>query len=230
MAYSAEEFLAKIKPLVVADMKSSGILASLTAAQAFIESNKGNSGLTQKANNLFGMKGTYNGECVEMKTKEFENGKYVTILAPFRKYPSWAESIEDHSGLFNRASRYSNLRGCTDYKLACKYVREDGYATSPTYTSTLINCIEKYKLYEWDSGNVTVGNPHREPVTNVKEGERGDIVKWIQWQLNQYGYGLKVDGIWGDDTTRCVKGFQKAKKLSIDGIVGKATRAALLDE
>ena len=52
MSYTAEEFLAIIKPMVIKDMKSNKILASLTAAQALIESNKGNSGLTQKANNL----------------------------------------------------------------------------------------------------------------------------------------------------------------------------------
>ena len=57
MGYSAEEFLAIIKPMVIADMKKNKIAASLTASQALIESNKGNSGLTQKANNLFGIKG-----------------------------------------------------------------------------------------------------------------------------------------------------------------------------
>lgn len=229
MEYSDEEFLAKIKPMVIADMQKSGILASLTAAQAFIESKKGNSGLTKKANNLFGMKGTYNGESVKMNTKEFKNGRYVTIVGTFRKYPSWVESIADHSGLFNRLPRYSNLRGCKDYKKACKYVKDDGYATDPDYTETLLDCIETYNLYTWDA-EIGIGNPYREPITNVKKGEKGDIVKWIQWQLNQYGYGLEIDGDFGNDTLRCVRGFQKAKKLEIDGIVGKDTRKALLDE
>lgn len=145
-----KEFLDKIKPLVIADMESTGILASLTAAQAFIESNKGNSGLTQSANNLFGMKGTYNGQSVTMKTKEYVNGAYVVVNAAFRKYPDWLTSIRDHSGLFNRLSRYKNLRGEKDYKTACKNVQADGYATSPSYADTLIRIIEQYKLYEWD--------------------------------------------------------------------------------
>ena len=145
-----KEFLDKIKPLVMADMESSGILASLTAAQAFIESNKGNSSLTQSVNNLFGIKGSYNGQSVIMKTKEYVNGKYIVVDAAFRKYPSWLDSIRDHSGLFNRLSRYKNLRGEKDYKTACKNVQADGYATSPSYASTLIRIIEQYKLYEWD--------------------------------------------------------------------------------
>ena len=90
MSYTDTSFLATIKPYVIADMKSSEILASLTAAQAFIESNKGNSGLTQKANNLFGIKGKYNGQSVTMLTTEYYNGVAQKVNASFRKYPSWA--------------------------------------------------------------------------------------------------------------------------------------------
>ena len=150
MSYTTEQFFSKIKPLVIADMKKSGILASLTAAQAFIESNKGNSGLAVKANNLFGIKGTYKGASVKMLTTEFIGGKYIKVNADFRKYPSWAESIADHSAMFNRMARYKNLRGETNYKSACKNVRLDGYATDPNYTEKLISVIERYKLYEWD--------------------------------------------------------------------------------
>lgn len=146
-----EEFFSRIKDDVILDMKESGILASLTAAQALIESGAGSSGLTQKANNLFGMKGTYNGQSVTMKTKEYVNGQYVVVNAAFRKYPSWYESIKDHSALFLRLSRYANLIGEKDYKQACIKVQQDGYATSPSYASTLIRAIETYKLYEWDN-------------------------------------------------------------------------------
>ena len=145
-----QEFLAKIKDDVINDMRTTGILASLTAAQAFLESCKGNSGLTQKANNLFGIKGEYNGQSVTMSTKEFKNGAYIVVNAKFRKYPSWAESIADHSGLFLRLDRYKNLRGEKNYKKACNNVQLDGYATSPTYAKSLITLIEKFKLYEWD--------------------------------------------------------------------------------
>ena len=145
-----KEFLDRIKDDVIRDMNDTGILASLTAAQAFIESNKGNSGLTQKANNLFGMKGSYQGSFVTMKTKEYINGKYVVVDASFRKYPDWLTSIRDHSDLFLRLARYKNLIGEKNYKNACYNVQKDGYATSPTYADTLIRTIEKYKLYEWD--------------------------------------------------------------------------------
>lgn len=171
------KFLEKIKPFVVADMKASGILASLTAAQACIESRNGTSGLTQRANNLFGIKGTYNGQSVRMLTPEYIHHKWTEVYADFRKYPSWQESIVDHSSLFNRLSRYKNLRGCKDYKKACKYVQADGYCTSPTYANTLIQIIEKYKLYEWDmieAQNVVSTSDIDKVVSDVIKGIYGN--------------------------------------------------------
>lgn len=151
MSYTRQQFIAKIAPLAMADMRKTGILASLTIAQACLESANGNSGLTLKANNLFGIKGTYKGQKEVMPTTEYYNGKKCTVQAAFRKYPNWEESIADHSGLFLRLDRYKNLRGCKDYKLACKYVREDGYATDPHYTVLLLKIIEDNKLYEYDT-------------------------------------------------------------------------------
>ena len=147
---TSQQFFERIRDDVILNMKESGILASLTAAQAYIESGAGSSGLTQKANNLFGMKGSYNGQSVYMNTKEYVNGKYITVKAQFRKYPDWAASIKDHSDLFLRLARYANLRGEKNYKKACVLVQQDGSATSPTYSQTLIKTIEQYDLFIWD--------------------------------------------------------------------------------
>lgn len=224
--YTAESFLTKLKPFVLADMQKSGILASLTAAQAFIESNKGNSGLTQKANNLFGIKGSYNGQNIKMWTTEYYNGVPQRVLASFRAYPSWAESIADHSDLFNRLDRYKNLRGLTDYQLACKYVREDGYATSPSYTNTLLSCINKYKLYLWDAEvtGTSAGSSNVKQLPVLKLGSRGEYV--LAWQkflnLNGYPCGAE-DGIYGQNTKNAVIAWQISHNLDPDGIIGKAT-------
>lgn len=237
MGYTDTTFFNKIKPMVIADMESSKILASLTAAQAFIESNKGNSGLTTQANNLFGIKGKYNGQSVKMWTTEYYNGVKTRVQADFRKYPSWQESISDHSAMFNRMSQYSNLRGLTDYKLACKYVKDDGYATSPTYTSTLIKTIEKYKLYEWDKEvSITpvidtqpaTGNPYSVPTKNIRLNSKGNSVRWLQYQLNvKGGYKLIVDGVAGNLTIGAVIDWQRTHGLTADGIVGPKTIESL---
>ena len=241
MPYSAEEFLAKIKPMVIEDMKKSGILASLTASQAFIESRKGNSGLTVRANNLFGIKGAYNGQSVTMPTTEYYNGVKVTVNAAFRAYPSWADSIADHSAMFNRMKRYANLRGVTDYMVACKNVEKDGYATAedpvthkPNYANTLIKTIQNHHLYNWDREALgqeiieqKIGNPYAEPTKNIRLNSRGNDVRWLQYELNQRGYKLIVDGIAGAKTIEALTDFQIHNDLVPDGICGPLTRAAL---
>ena len=69
--------------------------------------------------------------------------------------------MNDHSNLFNTADRYENLRGLTDYKLACQYVVEDGYCSDPGYAENLIGLIEDYELYRYDVGDVDPGEVTR---------------------------------------------------------------------
>lgn len=61
----------------------------------------------------------------------------------------------------------------------------------------------------------------------VSYGSQGSDVRTLQELLNQNGYGLSVDGIFGAKTQQAVKDYQKAKGLAVDGIVGKNTWGAL---
>lgn len=236
MAYTDRQFLDKFKPYAINDMRETGILASLTAAQAFIESSKGNSGLTQKASNLFGMKGFYNGQAVKMWTTEYYNGVATRVLADFRKYPSWQESVNDHSGLFNRLNRYKNLRGETNYIKACNFVQADGYATSPVYSTTLLTKINQFKLYEWDAEALGTSAekhdvlPAEEYFPTLLNGSRNDYVLHWQKYLNQSGYFCGTeDGIFGKNTELAVKQWQMAHGLVPDGIIGKKTWAKVYE-
>lgn len=58
---SEKNFVEKIGKLAMADMKKTGILASVTVAQACLESGYGTTDLARNANNLFGMKCTLSG-------------------------------------------------------------------------------------------------------------------------------------------------------------------------
>lgn len=69
--------------------------------------------------------------------------------------------------------------------------------------------------------------PYGEPTRNVVYGARGEAVKWVQWQLTRAGHKTGVDGVFGSATLRAVRSFQAAAGLSVDGIVGPATRAKL---
>jgi len=63
----------------------------------------------------------------------------------------------------------------------------------------------------------------------LRNGNSGTQVKVLQWLLNENGYGAgNADGIYGNNTLKAVKAYQKAKGLTVDGIVGKNTWAKLL--
>lgn len=61
----------------------------------------------------------------------------------------------------------------------------------------------------------------------VRSGSRGDDVRQLQQLLNQRGYGLDVDGIFGTKTQSAVRDWQRRSGLTVDGIVGKNTWGSL---
>ena len=63
--------------------------------------------------------------------------------------------------------------------------------------------------------------------STIKRGSRGDDVERLQTMLNNAGYSLDVDGIFGDNTYNAVRQYQRAQGLSVDGIVGTNTWGAL---
>ena len=221
MAYTVQTFLNEFKRYCINDMKKSGILASLTAAQGKIESKNGNSGLTVECNNLFGIKGQYQGQSKKYWTTEYYNGVKKRIQADFRKYPSWQESVNDHSAMFNRMDRYKNLRNCQDYEEACINVKKDGYATAPDYTQTLFNFIKKNKLWKWDY-EVLKDYPASK-LRTVKLGSDGGGVYLLQMILAGKGYKLDCDSNFGPQTEQAVKAYQLANHLLVDGVVGQKT-------
>jgi len=151
------DFINKIKQGAIDCFKKFGVLASLTLAQACLESDWGRSGLAKKSLNLFGIK--WSKDCGfpsdEYDTKEFINNKWITVKAGFRRYKSYDESILDHAKLLINA-RYKPVIASKDYKEACKQIRDCGYATDPSYTQLLISIIEQYKLNQYDVVPVSI--------------------------------------------------------------------------
>ena len=62
----------------------------------------------------------------------------------------------------------------------------------------------------------------------LRKGDRGDDVKLLQHRLNLLGWQLTEDGIWGVQTDSAVRDYQYRAGLTVDGIVGAKTRAALI--
>jgi len=61
----------------------------------------------------------------------------------------------------------------------------------------------------------------------LRKGDRGDEVKEMQTALNGHGFNLDVDGSFGKQTETALKSFQASRGLSVDGVCGAATWAAL---
>ena len=150
-------FLSAIKQGAM-DGAKEGVLPSITAAQAILESGWGSSELAKAPNNnLFGIKDSedWHGVIVTVPTQEYLNGDYITVNAAFRKYASWNDSVVDHAKFFTstewRKDNYRKVVNETDYRIAAQELKNAGYATDPNYPGKLIRLIEAYKLYEWDA-------------------------------------------------------------------------------
>lgn len=127
-----------------------GILPSVAIGQAALESNWGRSRLATDYNNLFGIKGEYQGNSAMMNTWEVYGGKRYDVRAGFRAYPDQATSILDYGAFLTANPRYSKAIGLTDYRVQIHAIHQAGYATDPDYAKKVISIIQSYKLYELD--------------------------------------------------------------------------------
>ena len=170
-AMSQTEFVDWIGQLAAADMKKTGILASVTAAQAILESGYGKSELALNALNLGGMKAelsgntwpsAWDGKVYRKETAEQQSdGSYINIMADFRAYPSVAAYLADHSAYLagaqnGKKQRYAGIVGCKDYRQAFQILKDGGYATSLDYVDKLCAVVEKWNLTRYD-GDMPVG-------------------------------------------------------------------------
>ncbi|MHC5373015.1 LysM peptidoglycan-binding domain-containing protein [Enterococcus sp. LJL120] len=157
---STTNFINSIAPHAKSVAAANDLYASVMMAQAILESSWGNSALASAPNyNLFGIKGSYNGQSVTMSTSEYLNNTWVTINAQFRRYPSYAESFQDNAYVLKNTSFTSGVyfysgawkSNTSSYQEATAYLT-GRYATDPTYASKLNRLIELYNLTQYDTG------------------------------------------------------------------------------
>ena len=150
-----KQYIRKNTALAKEQMINYQIPASITLAQAILESNAGNSDLAKKSNNHFGIKChlEWRGDTVR-KTDD-------SLNECFRKYTDYRNSYIDHSRFIKSRPRYIGLfyLGVTNYKAWCYGLKKFGYATHPTYSEDLIAIIKKYKLYELDAAEYLQNKP-----------------------------------------------------------------------
>lgn len=211
---SNQDFINSIKDYAIAIYNEGGnLLPSVTIAQAILESGWGKSKLSIECKNLFGIKGDYNGSYGTYPTQEYINGKWITVNANFRKYPTYKESLKDHDNLMN-LDRYSFVRQSKTYQTQCNNLYMCGYATDPSYADKLIEIIEYNKLYDFDTVKVEASKTINgiveyddradfvvvTDVLNVRQQPTTSSTKVAQYfrgeKLYSYGYCINDGYVW----------------------------------
>lgn len=143
-----EAYIASYHDLAIEEMKRSGIPASITLAQALLESDDGNSRLATEGKNHFGIKCKSDWTGATIRQDDDEKNEC------FRKYNTILDSYKDHSDFLSGQVRYEKLFSIpiTDYKSWAKGLKEAGYATNPEYATRLIQIIEDNQLTAYDNG------------------------------------------------------------------------------
>jgi LysM repeat protein len=141
-----QDYFDQYKDVAVEQMLKYHIPASITLAQGVLESGAGRSELATRANNHFGIK--CNGWTGRKSYHDDDERNEC-----FRAYDNVYESYQDHSIFLTTSKRYSSLfqLKLTDYKGWAKGLKACGYATRPTYATKLIENIQLYKLYQYDT-------------------------------------------------------------------------------
>jgi flagellum-specific peptidoglycan hydrolase FlgJ len=142
------EFLARIAPGAVFGDWSWGGPASVTMAQAILESGWGKSA---PGYNLFGIKGEGTAGSAVHRVVEWRDGRRSVRRSGFRLYRSFEESIDDHSRLLATAARYADARAVSEDPARYARALQGRYASDPRYASKLDDLAARYGLtaYNW---------------------------------------------------------------------------------
>lgn len=157
-----QNFIARVAPIAMAQAagREKWSLPSVCIAQACCESAYGTSPKMINANAVLGIKvgkskvhfGTaWKGKAYSTATKEFysESG-YISIVDMFRAYDSIEDSIEDYFDMLVSCTRYKGCICEADPQKSITAIKNGGYATSPTYISTIMSIIRTYNLTQYD--------------------------------------------------------------------------------
>lgn len=161
---------------------------------------------------------------VGLDREKLKAGGYKVWVANYGSKPSRYYSQEIAWQYTNKYQLYAGRTvDCSRYYLelspeAALYNKNSG--SNNSNNSTII-------VPTTNTNVVTSNNPYKEPTSVLKKGAKGDSVKWLQFELNESGANLTIDGSFGNATYEALKKYQKGNNLAVDGICGPATRASL---
>ena len=195
-------FIDKMGPLVVQVCQERGYgnpQLWTCICQAGLESGWATSARMTNAHAYFGIKATkswvqkakYGGLVYSAKTKECYDGKtYTDITDTFRAYNTDIDSIRDYFDLME-SNRYKASLAASSVAECITIIRNSGYATSPTYISSIVNLYDTYKgfIEVWNVGNTT------SPALNTTGTAQKKV---IDLMTSWYGFNM------ADGTHKCI--------------------------
>ena len=167
MSQAELDFIRRAAPGAQRGFREFGVPASVTIAQAILESGWGKSHIGS-ANNYFGIKaqgptsfGPIAIGTVTVPTREVINGRSITVNGRFRKYRSMDDSMRDHGRFLRDNSRYkAAFTHSRDPNAFAQAIHRAGYATDPKYSSLLIGLMKQWDLYQFDRGAPKTNGKH----------------------------------------------------------------------
>jgi hypothetical protein len=165
MASPQQDFIRRAAPGAQRGYREFGVPASVTIAQAILESGWGQ---RHVGNNYFGIKaqsptsfGSIAIGTVTAPTREVINGRSITVNGRFRRYRSMDDSMRDHGRFLRDNSRYKPAFAHShDANAFAQAIHRAGYATDPNYSNLLIGLMKQWNLYQYDRGGPKSNGKH----------------------------------------------------------------------
>lgn len=154
MTEAESNFLQLAAPAAIASQGATGVPASITIAQAILESGWGKQ-VPPNSNNYFGIKATAHAapdQYVEAATHEVIDGRLVDVTDKFARYSSIAENFKAHGLLLSRAARYAPAMAVkNDPAKFSAAIAHCGYSTNPNYAALLMRIVSAFDLTQYDA-------------------------------------------------------------------------------
>ena len=139
-------YIERYSKVAVDEMDKFGIPASISMAQAIVESRSGTSVLAARNNNHFGIK-CFSKSCPKGHCSNFTDDHHKDF---FRKFGNATDSWREHSQFLMKYRYRDLLKYGKNYHVWAKGLRDFGYATDKNYDKKLVSIIERYELFKLD--------------------------------------------------------------------------------
>lgn len=140
------DYVAQYKDIAIEEMERTGIPASITLAQAIIESRAGDSRLAKQLKNHFGIK-CFSKKCREGHCENFTDDHHKDF---FRKFKNVKDCFREHSKIVLNRRYTKRVNRKSSYASWANALEQGGYATGNHYAEKLIYVIKRYRLDKFD--------------------------------------------------------------------------------